>query len=171
MQSGAFLCIFANFCAFLCVSVRFFLPKRPAEKRKVAHKRAKMCKKRFYAIPPLCNTPFCVSPTLSPTQPSFPCKKLSSSKPNCPPSSLPQNRAEWRRQGETADLAPYLRPVDQLQVGNGPGTGNGRVAEIRSFLPVQPFARGYFSAMSGPKNGRRPFRVLFCHPDDPCPLN
>ena len=43
---------FARFCAFLCVSVRFFLPKWPAEKREFAHNRAKMCKKRFYAIPP-----------------------------------------------------------------------------------------------------------------------
>ena len=51
-------CVFAHFCAFLCVSVRFFLPKRPAEKRKFAHNRAKMCKKRFYAIPPLVIPPF-----------------------------------------------------------------------------------------------------------------
>ena len=46
--------VFVHFCAFLRFSVRFFLlPKWPAEKRKIAHNRAKMCKKRFYAIPPL----------------------------------------------------------------------------------------------------------------------
>ena len=58
VQSGAFLCIFARFCAFLCVSVRLFLPKWPAEKRKMVYNRAKMCKKRFYAIPPLVIPPF-----------------------------------------------------------------------------------------------------------------
>ena len=59
------LCKVARFCEslrvsahFLCVSVRFFLPKWPAEKRKIAHNRAKMCKKRFYAIPPLVIPPF-----------------------------------------------------------------------------------------------------------------
>ena len=58
MQNGAFLCIFARFCAFLCVSARFFLPKWPAKKRKLAQNSAKMCKKRFYAIPPLVIPPF-----------------------------------------------------------------------------------------------------------------
>ena len=58
VQNGAFLRIFVRFCAFWCVSVRFFLPKWPAEKRKFAHNRAKMCKKRFYAIPPLVIPPF-----------------------------------------------------------------------------------------------------------------
>ena len=46
----AFLRVFALFCAFLCV---FF----PA-KIKFAQNRAKMCKKRFYAIPPLVIPPF-----------------------------------------------------------------------------------------------------------------
>ena len=58
MQNGAFLRIFARFGTFLCISVHFFLPKWPAEKRKFAHNRAKMCKKRFYAIPPLVIPPF-----------------------------------------------------------------------------------------------------------------
>ena len=52
----AFLRVF--FFAFLCISVLFFLPKWPAEKRNFAHNRAKMCKKRFYAIPPLVIPPF-----------------------------------------------------------------------------------------------------------------
>ena len=57
VQSGAYLCIFfSRVCAFLRVSVRFFLPKWPAEKRKIAHNRAKMCKK--HAIPPLVIPPF-----------------------------------------------------------------------------------------------------------------
>ena len=52
-----------HFCAFLRFVVRFcvlkiFLPKWPAEKRKFTHNRAKMCKKRFYAIPPLVIPPF-----------------------------------------------------------------------------------------------------------------
>ena len=56
-------CFFCAFCAFLRVSVRFFfLPKWPPEKRNFAHKRAKMCTKRFCAIPPLVIPPFCVSP-------------------------------------------------------------------------------------------------------------
>ena len=53
--------VFAHFCMFLrflCVSVRFFVPKWPAEKRKFAHNRAKMCKKRFYAMPPFVIPPF-----------------------------------------------------------------------------------------------------------------
>ena len=53
--------VFVHFCAFLRFLVRFcafFLPKWPAEKRKFAHNRAKMCKKRFYAIPPLVIPPF-----------------------------------------------------------------------------------------------------------------
>ena len=45
-------CIFARFCTFsalLCV----FVPQNwPAGKRNIAHNRAKMCKKRFFAIPP-----------------------------------------------------------------------------------------------------------------------
>ena len=49
---------FSRFGAFLCVSVRFFLPKWPAKKRKFAHNPAKMCKKRFYAVPPLVIPPF-----------------------------------------------------------------------------------------------------------------
>ena len=36
----------------------FFLPKWPAEKREIVHNRAKMCKKRFFAIPPLVIPPF-----------------------------------------------------------------------------------------------------------------
>ena len=51
----AFLRVFALFGAFLCV---FLLPKWPAEKRKIVQNRAKMCKKRFYAIPPLVIPPF-----------------------------------------------------------------------------------------------------------------
>ena len=61
MQNGAFcafLRVFARFCAFWCVSVCFLVPKWPAEKRKFAHNRAKMCKKRFFAIPPLVIPPF-----------------------------------------------------------------------------------------------------------------
>ena len=50
-----FVCIFRVFCAFF---VRFFLPKWPAKKRKFAHNPANMCKKRFYAIPPLVIPPF-----------------------------------------------------------------------------------------------------------------
>ena len=49
---------FASFCVFLCVSVRFILPKWPAKKRKFAQNPAKMCKKRFYAVPPLVIPPF-----------------------------------------------------------------------------------------------------------------
>ena len=44
----ALLCILARCCVFLCVSVRLFLPKWPAEKQGKAHNRAKICKKRFY---------------------------------------------------------------------------------------------------------------------------
>ena len=52
----ACLCVFAFFCAFLCF---FFLSKWPAEKRKSAHNRARMCKKKcFSAIPPLVIPPF-----------------------------------------------------------------------------------------------------------------
>ena len=51
-----------HFCAFWRIFVRFILPKWPAKKRKLAHNSAKMCKKRFYAIPPLVIPPFCVSP-------------------------------------------------------------------------------------------------------------
>ena len=51
-QHGAFLCNVAGFCAFLCVSERFFLTKWAATKRKIAQNSAEMCKKRFYAIPP-----------------------------------------------------------------------------------------------------------------------
>ena len=54
------LCKMTRFCArvpflrfFWCVSVRFFLPKWPVEKRAFAHNRAKMCNKRSYAIPPV----------------------------------------------------------------------------------------------------------------------
>ena len=62
----AILRVFVFFCAFLCA---FFLPKWPAEKRKFAHNRAKMCKKRFYAIPPLVIPPFaCHRPSLSETR-------------------------------------------------------------------------------------------------------
>ena len=58
VQNGAFLCIFVRFCAFLCVSARFFIPKWAAEKRKFAQNAAKLCKKRFYAISPLVIPPF-----------------------------------------------------------------------------------------------------------------
>ena len=58
MQNDALLRIFVRFCAFLCVYVLFVVPKWHAEKRKFAHNRAKMCKKRFYAIPPLVIPPF-----------------------------------------------------------------------------------------------------------------
>ena len=58
VQNGTFLCMFALLCVFLCVSVRFFLSKWPAEKRKFAHDRAKMCTRRLYARPPLVIPPF-----------------------------------------------------------------------------------------------------------------
>ena len=54
-------CKTARFCAFLCVSVRFFLPKWPAEKRKIVHNRANMCKKALLCNTPFSYTPFCVS--------------------------------------------------------------------------------------------------------------
>ena len=37
--------------------MRFFLPKWPAKRRQLAQKSAKMCKKRFYAIPPFFRYP------------------------------------------------------------------------------------------------------------------
>ena len=49
--------VFAHFCAFLHFFVHFCVPKWPAEKRKFAHNRAKMCKKAL-----LCNTPFSYTP-------------------------------------------------------------------------------------------------------------
>ena len=59
---GAFLlsflrvsAIFFVFCTFLCV---FFPPKWPAKKREFVQNPAKMCKKRFCAIPPLVIPPF-----------------------------------------------------------------------------------------------------------------
>ena len=51
----AFLRVFELFCAFLCV---FSFPKWPATKRELAQNSAKMCKRRFYAIPPLVIPPF-----------------------------------------------------------------------------------------------------------------
>ena len=49
--------VFVHFCAFLrfcvCVSARISLPQWAAEKHKFAQNSAKLCKKRFYAIPPL----------------------------------------------------------------------------------------------------------------------
>ena len=67
VQSGAFLCISARFCAFLSVSVRFCMPKWAAKKHKFVKNSAKMCKKRFYAIPPLVIPPFaCHRPNIVP---------------------------------------------------------------------------------------------------------
>ena len=56
------LCEMVRFRVFFCL-LRFcvcFLPKWAAKKRKSAQNFAKMCKKRFYAIP-LYLYPFCVS--------------------------------------------------------------------------------------------------------------
>ena len=58
--------VFVHFGAFLFVSVRFLLPKWPAKKCEFAQNSAKMCKKCFYAIPPLVVPPFCVSPKQMP---------------------------------------------------------------------------------------------------------
>ena len=58
MENGTFWCIFARLCAFLCVSVLFFLPKWAAKKHKFAQNCAEMLKKRFYATPPLVIPPF-----------------------------------------------------------------------------------------------------------------
>ena len=63
----AFFRVLALFCAFLCF---LFLPKWPAEKRKVVHNRTKICKKRFYAIPPFVIPPFA-------------CHRVKSCKCNC----------------------------------------------------------------------------------------
>ena len=52
--------VFALFCAFLCF---FFLPKRAGTKAQTCAELWKTVQKqRFYAIPPLVYTPFCVSP-------------------------------------------------------------------------------------------------------------
>ena len=57
------LCKMARFCAFLRVSVRFFVPEWHAEKRKFAHNRAKNnVQKALLCNTPFSYTPFCVSP-------------------------------------------------------------------------------------------------------------
>ena len=58
---------FALFCTFVCISVLFFLPKWPAEKRKIAQK---FCKNVDTAL--LCNTPFSYTPRLRVTEKKAP---------------------------------------------------------------------------------------------------
>ena len=63
---GARWRVFAYFCEFLRFFVRFcaFFPakkKWPAKKRKCAQNPAKVCQKRFYAMPPLFVPPPCPS--------------------------------------------------------------------------------------------------------------
>ena len=53
VRNAAFLCIFARFCTFLCVSVRFFPTKMGCKKRKFAQNSAKMCKKNAFMQYPL----------------------------------------------------------------------------------------------------------------------
>ena len=56
------LCIFARFCAFLCVSLRFPLPKWAVKKREFAQNSEKNVQKVLLCNTPFSYTPFCVSP-------------------------------------------------------------------------------------------------------------